>query len=75
MQDEVPDAALEVVLDGAALAAPVVEQHVEALGEERRLAQALGQRLEVEVRLLEDLRVGEERVGGARVVGVAEPGD
>ena len=47
------------------------QAHHQPLGEERRLAQALRQRLEVEVRLLEDVGVGQEGHGRARVGRVA----
>ena len=60
VRDEVADAALVVELDGLAVRALVDELDVEALGEERGLAQALGDRRRVDVELLEDLGVGQE---------------
>jgi hypothetical protein len=75
MADEVLDAALVVVLDLLAVAAAVVERDHQAAGEERRLAEALRERLVVEVRLLEDLGVREEGHRRARVGGVAGADD
>ncbi len=58
--DEVRDAALVEELDLAALAALVDQLDLQAAGEEGGLAQALGEDLEVELDLLEDLGVGPE---------------
>src|SRR4051794_40469924 len=68
--DEVDDAAvvLEAVLD--ALSALVLEVDPEAPREEGHLAEALLEGLVVEVQLLEDLEVGEERDLSAALVGL-----
>ena len=58
--DEVLDPALVLEGDAVGLAALVDQLDLQAAGEEGRLAQALGQGLEVELDLLEDLRVGLE---------------
>ena len=63
--DEVADAALVLEDDALAVGALVVELDAQALGEERRLAQALGEHAVVVVDLLEDVGVGHERDGGA----------
>ena len=60
VRDEVADAALVVELDRLAVGALVDELDVQALREERRLAQALRERVRVDVELLEDLGVGQE---------------
>ncbi len=62
---EVADAALVLEGDALAVGALVVEGDLEALGEERRLAQALGEHAVVVVDLFEDVRVGEEGDRGA----------
>ena len=55
-----------------ALAALVDQLDLQAAGEERGLAQPLGQRLEVELDLFEDLEVGQEGdLGAVRVGGRA----
>ncbi len=66
--DEVLDAAVVLELGGVALAALVHDRDLQATGEEGGLAQALLERVEVELERLEDLRVGEEgdRVAGGR---------
>ena len=63
--DEVLDAALVLELGGVALAALVDDRDLQAAREERGLAQALLERVEVEVERLEDVGVGQERDGGA----------
>ena len=61
VDDEVLDAALVVELGlAAALAALVGDRDPQPAGQERRLAQALLERRELEVQGLEDLRVGQE---------------
>ena len=68
--DERDDAA--VVVEAVVLAvALVVERDSDAGVEERELAQALRQRVEAEVRRLEDLRVGLEGDLGAALLGGA----
>ena len=60
--DEVADAAVELeVLHEHGVDALVAEADLEALAEERHLAQALDERLGAELRLLEDGLVGPER--------------
>ena len=66
--DEVLDPALVVELGPGALAALVLDRDPQAAGEERRLAQALLERREVEVERLEDLGVGQEGDRGAGVL-------
>ena len=63
--DEVLDAALVLELGGVALAALVDDRDLQAAREEGRLAQALLERVEVEVERLEDVGVGEEGDGRA----------
>ena len=58
--DEVLDAALVLELGGVALAALVDDRDLQPAREERGLAQALLERVEVEVERLEDVRVGQE---------------
>src|SRR5262249_60545013 len=64
--DEVDDAALVAELHLPALAPLVDEAHEKAAREKGGLAEALGQRVEVELRLLEDVGVGQERDRRAR---------
>ena len=71
--DEVLDAALVLELDAAAPAALVGERDPQAARQERRLAQALLEDREVEVERLEDLGVGQEGDGGARLLRRARP--
>ena len=66
--DEVRDAALVEELDLATTAALVDQLHLQAAGQERRLAKALCQRVEVEFDVLEDLRVGDEGDGRPRAL-------
>src|SRR5882757_8841980 len=75
MYDEVLDAALVVELDGLALGALVHELDVEALRKKGRLAEALHDGAGLDVELLEDLGVGEERDLRTRVVGLADDRD
>ena len=56
--DEVADAALVLEGDALAVGALVVEVDAQALGEEGRLAQALGEHAVVVVDLFEDVGVG-----------------
>ena len=63
--DEVADAALVLEDDALAVGALVVELDAQALGEEGRLAQALGEHAVVVVDLFEDVGVGHERDRGA----------
>ena len=72
--DEVLDPALGVELVPVLALALVDEHDPQAAREERRLAQALHERLDREVDLLEDLRVGEEvdRRAGVALVRLAD---
>ncbi len=65
---EVGDAALVVEALRPRLAALVDERQAEAGREEGHLAHALGQRLELEVAVLEHVEVGKEHDGRARLV-------
>ena len=67
--DEVLDAALVLEGDAVGLAALVDQLDLQAAGEEGGLAQPLGQGLEVELDLFEDLEVGQEGDAGAVLVG------
>src|SRR6266404_1890509 len=60
VRDEVADPALVLELDGLAVCALVDQLDVQALREERGLAQPLCDRGHVDVELLEHLRVGQE---------------
>ena len=62
--DEVLDPALVLELGGVALAALVDDRDAQAAREEGGLAQALFERVEVELERLEDVRVGQERDSG-----------
>ena len=62
--DEVLDPALVLELGGVALAALVDDRDPQSAREEGGLAQALLERVEVEVERLEDVRVRKERDGG-----------
>ena len=64
--DEIADAALILEGDALAVGALVVERDGETLGEERRLAQALGEHAIVVVDIFEDVGVCQEGDGGAR---------
>ena len=69
VRDEVPDAAVVLELDPLAAGALVGEDDVHALGEERGLAQALGEDLGVPLDpVRENLRVREEADDGARAL-------
>src|ERR1700691_4751832 len=63
--DEVLDSALVLELGGVALAALVDDRDLQPAREESGLAQALLERVEVELERLEDVGVGEERDRGA----------
>src|SRR5215213_4066045 len=58
--DKVLDAALVLEGDAVGLTALVDQLDLQAAGKKGGLAQALGQRLEVELDLFEDLQVGKE---------------
>ena len=68
VRHEVADPALVVELLGLAAGALVPQHDPQAAREERRLAQALRQRRRGELRLVEDLRVGQERDRRPRLV-------
>ena len=67
--DEVLDAAVVLEGDAVGLAALVDQLDLQAAGEEGGLAQALGQGVEVEADLFEDLEVGQEGDLGAVLLG------
>ena len=73
MADEVLDPALVLEGDAVGLAALVDQLDLQAAGEEGGLAQPLGERLEVELDLLEDLEVGQEGQRGAGLLGRRRP--
>src|SRR5947208_16017707 len=66
--DEVADAVLVVELDGLSVRALVDELDVQTLREERGLPQPLGNSRRLDVELLEDLGIGQERDRRARRV-------
>ncbi len=69
VEDEVLDAAVVLEGDALALAALVGQLEFQSAGQERRLADPLGERLEVVVDVFEDLEVGQEGDLGAVLVG------
>ena len=76
--DEVRDAALVLELRPAALPALVDQLDPQAAGEEGGLTEALGEDVEVEFDLLEDLGVGPEgdgRPGGLHGPALLEPAE
>ena len=70
MGDEVADAALELEHHALAAGALVGQRDPQPLGQEGHLPHPLGQRLEREVGLLEDLAVRQERDRGAGLGGL-----
>ena len=69
VRDEVADPALVAELGLLALGALVDQRDAQAAGEEGRLLQALLDRVELVVQRLEDVGVGQEGDGGARLLG------